>query len=89
MPNTEARFIGSGKDLILKGHNKLLWPYARRIGMRLPGAVLFWERCIEHIHCFTYNTDKIPLEVVPISTIYVKDPHMQVKRKKLGVQPQI
>lgn len=39
-PDAEAQFIGDGKNTILEGHHKLLWPSTRRVGVRAPGGVL-------------------------------------------------
>lgn len=52
--------------------------------MRSPRGVLFWERYTKGLHRFKQNTDKIPVEVVPVLMIFVGDPHMRLKRKKLG-----
>lgn len=46
---------------------------------------LFWERCIERLHRFTYNTDESFVEVVSVSTMFMRDPHMRLKRKRLGL----
>lgn len=52
--------------------------------MRSLGRVLFQERCIECLHYCTHNTDRSPLEVVPVPMIFMKNPHMRLRRKKLG-----
>lgn len=36
------------------------------------------------MHRFTHDTDKSPLDMVLAPTIFVRDPHMRLKKKKLG-----
>lgn len=36
------------------------------------------------MHSFAHNEDKSSLEIVPVQTIFVKDPHMLLKKEKLG-----
>lgn len=80
----EVRFIRNSHDRILEGHQRLLWPSVGRVSVRSPGGVLFWERCIERLRCFAHNTDKSPVEVISVPTIFMRDPHMRLKRKRLG-----
>lgn len=83
----EARFIGNGKNSILEGHYKLFWASAKRIDVRLLGRVLLQEWCIERMQLFSHNIDKIPLEVVLVPMIFIKYPHMRLKKRKLGPLP--
>lgn len=55
--DAEARFIRRGQDMIMEGHQGLLWPSTRG--------------CIECLHLFSFNTDKTPVEVVSDPTILV------------------
>lgn len=52
--------------------------------MRSSVGVLFLDRCVERLHYCAHNTDKSPLKIVPSPIIFVKDPHIRLKRKKLG-----
>lgn len=36
------------------------------------------------LYCFTHNTDKSPIDVVPVPTIFMRGPHKWLKRKKMG-----
>lgn len=83
MRDTEARFISRGQPSILKGQQRLLWPFARRVGVRSPSGALFWVKCIERLRCFAFNTDGILVEVVE-PTIFMRDPFLHLKRGKKG-----
>lgn len=48
-------------------------------------GVLFWQRCVECLLHFTHNTYNSLVEVSCIPTIFMTDPHMQLKRKRLGL----
>lgn len=52
--------------------------------MKSLGGVLFWDQCIKRLHWFAHNSDNSPLEVILVPTIFMRDPHMRLKRKKLG-----
>lgn len=60
----------------------MLWPSIGRVGVRSPGGVLFWAKCIERLHHFAFNTDGTKVEVVLWPTIYIRDPFLRPKRKK-------
>lgn len=50
----------------------------------VPSSVLFSERCIEHLFHFAFNTDKTIVGMVDAPIVFVKDPFIRLKRKKLG-----
>lgn len=62
--------------MIMDDHQRILWPSARRVGVRSPEGVLFWDRCIKHLHCFTFNVNSL-VKMVPIPTIFTGDPVMR------------
>lgn len=50
--------------------------------MRSPDGVLSWEKCIERLCRFAFNTDGTEVEVVPASAIYMRNPFLRLRRKK-------
>lgn len=58
--------------MILEGHQRLLWPYAGKEGMRSPGEILFQERCIKRLYRFASIQTRH--EVLGALTIFVRDP---------------
>lgn len=80
----EARFIGDDKDIILEGHHKLFWPFARRIGARSSGECFpgrgAWSACTALPTIPTRTLWRLFL----VPTIFIRDPCMWLKRKKLG-----
>lgn len=60
----------------------MLWPSARRVGMRSLDMVLLWKKCIDRVHRYASNTDRTKVEVVPTPMIYMRDPFLRLKSKK-------
>lgn len=42
----KMRFTGYGVGQILTSQKKFNWPGLDRVGVRMPGGVLFWHKCL-------------------------------------------
>lgn len=49
-----------------------------------PDGVHFWERCIECLNLFAFNTDRTLMKVVHVPNIFMRAPFMRLKRRKPG-----
>lgn len=63
---------------------QIILAYYGRAGARSPGDALYWHRCIQSMHDFINHLETSTLEVVPVPSIFARNPVLRLK-KKMGV----